>query len=84
MPQLQQGDRVAFARHWLRSTGNFTGDVPFMRGTVEHVHDLGQGLRVVTVAWDARLANGQIGEACTWKALESNLVRLDRIHLESV
>ena len=35
---------------YLRSTGQFTGDVLFARGVVESIKDLG-GLRIANVNW---------------------------------
>lgn len=52
--ELKAGDRVAFARAWLRSTGQFTGWAPFARGRVESVQAWrdAQVPPVVSVAWD--------------------------------
>lgn len=83
---LQEGDRVAFARAFLRSTGQFTGPEaptsygPFARGEVERVHRGWRGpfdpdSRVspwVDVRWDdGRRGTVHVG----------NLVRVDRLHL---
>jgi hypothetical protein len=75
------GDRVAYARHFLQSTGQFTGRSPFARGTVDAIHD-GPGPRIVHVQWDARLVNGETVEPRGSTVLEWNLVLVDRIHLE--
>lgn len=39
---IKVGDRVAYSAVWLRSTGNFTGDMPFARGVVTELIPLGQ------------------------------------------
>jgi hypothetical protein len=75
---INVGDRVAFSRAWLRSTGHFTGEVPFLRGVVRDVVRIGSGFDVpaiVTVAWDG---------AHEQRVLACNLVRVDRIPFEPV
>lgn len=49
--QLTAGDRVAFSAAFLRSTGQFTGRVPFLRGTVVSLDDLG-GCVLALIQWD--------------------------------
>lgn len=39
--QITAGDRVAFSAAFLRSTGQFTGRVPFLRGDIASLDDLG-------------------------------------------
>lgn len=48
---IQVNDRVKYSRDWLRSTGQFTGDIPFARGTVTAIKEYGGGLRLATVDW---------------------------------
>jgi hypothetical protein len=73
---INVGDRVAFSRAWLRSTGHFTGEVPFMRGTVRAVEPFGKGSPpLVAVAWDGGSDS---------RVLACNLVRVDRIPFEPV
>lgn len=38
-PNIAVGDRVAYSANFLRSTGQLTGAVPFMRGTVVRLDD---------------------------------------------
>lgn len=79
--ELKAGDRVAFSRAWLRSTGHFTGEVPFRRGTVREVRCFadsrvpGQVPDLCVVAWD---------DGSESRALACNLVRVDRIPFEPV
>lgn len=79
---ITKGTRVAFRREFLRDTGQFTGWAPFARGTVVSMGeqltrfkgDRG-GPHLVVIAWD---------DGTRSRALSSNLVREDRIHLEAV
>jgi len=48
---IQAGDRVAYSRQWLRSTGQMTGDVPQARGTVTRIEPLGS-ISLAVVEWD--------------------------------
>jgi hypothetical protein len=79
---FQVGDRVAFARAFLRSTGQFTGPGGFMRGTVTDIQEWQGVPQLVTVAWDSKLASWEQIEAHTSRALACNLVLVSRIHLE--
>lgn len=75
MAQVREGDVVMYARAWLRSTGQLTGDVPFRRGRVVRVEGwLGKPAALATVQWD--------GARYESRALVCNLVRADRLHLE--
>jgi len=47
------GDRVGYAAAWLRSTGNYTGALPFARGTVTKLEKFGgPGWALATVKWE--------------------------------
>jgi hypothetical protein len=46
------GDRVAYSAQWLRSTGNRTGDLPFLRGTVRQLIPFGPGCALCGIEWD--------------------------------
>ena len=46
--KIKNGDHVCYAREWLRNTGQYTGDVPFMRGVVTEIRN---GY-MATVEWD--------------------------------
>jgi hypothetical protein len=64
--KFRTGDRVSMASHWLKSTQAHC--MGNLKGTVYYVGD-----RVVSVEWD----NGHISGV-----LSSNLVRVDRMHVE--
>jgi hypothetical protein len=44
------GDRVAYSAAWLKSTGQRTGDIPFLRGAVVSVADFG-AVQLCVIAW---------------------------------
>lgn len=82
--QLNLGDRVCFARDFLRNTGQFTGWKPFAEGEIVEMHVLGGGKFLVTVAWDQERALRLSGELPPEGSniLNVNLIRADRKHLE--
>jgi hypothetical protein len=47
---IQIGDCVRYRAQWLRSTGQYTGGVPFQRGTVTMFKDLGS-IKLAFVYW---------------------------------
>jgi hypothetical protein len=57
-------DSVMFSREFLRSTGQFTGPVPFAKGRVLSVEQLNPKLFIVAVNW---------GNTTT-RVLSSNLI----------
>jgi hypothetical protein len=78
--QITVGTRVAYAREFLRSTGQYTGWAPFARGVViksAKIHD------VVLIKWDTKNSSGESGPAQSHVNVH-NLVREDRIHLEPI
>lgn len=44
------GDKVQYSRQWLQSTGTYTGDIPFARGTVVMLHSIGERT-IATIDW---------------------------------
>lgn len=64
---IQVGDRVAYKASFLRSTGQYTGDLPFARGTVTEMKTLGDNTLAV-IDWQ----NPDIPE----KVLVSNLSKV--------
>lgn len=46
------GSRVRFSKSWLKSTCSYTGEVPFLRGTVIAVREYKGCPPLVTVDWD--------------------------------
>ena len=73
--QFNVGDRVAFSRAFLQSTFQFSGWVPFARGTIIGLVDCGPVI-LAEVQWDGRDMGNRV--------LTSNLVHANRIHLEPV
>lgn len=71
MEQVKIGDRVMYSREWLRSTAQYTGEVPFRRGTVTKLNPFG----LATVAWDDIKGERNV--------LAVNLVRADRLAFEA-
>jgi hypothetical protein len=49
--EIKAGDTVAYAKAWLKSTGQYTGDTPRARGVVKTIEPVG-GLRLAVIAWD--------------------------------
>ena len=70
------GDRVQYARQWLRSTGNLAGDVPHAKGRIIGLSPVSNGLDIATIEWDR--------PGLSAKVLTSNLVREDRKQFERV
>lgn len=58
-------DSVMFSREFLRSTGQFTGPVPFAKGRVVSVEQLNPKLFIVAVNW---------GDNVKTRVLSSNLI----------
>jgi hypothetical protein len=58
-------DSVMFSREFLRSTGQFTGPVPFAKGRVVSVEQLNPKLFIVAVNW---------GDNVKSRVLSSNLI----------
>ncbi len=48
---IRIGDRVGYSHAFLKSTGQFTGPVPFAKGKVTDLVGFG-GLTLAIVAWD--------------------------------
>jgi hypothetical protein len=47
---VKVGDTVMYSRAWLRSTGQFTGDICFARGTVNELQPLGE-VTLAVIDW---------------------------------
>ena len=65
MKLFKVNDNVMFSREFLRSTGQFTGPVPFAKGRVVWVEQLNPKLFIVTVNW---------GDNMKSRVLSSNLI----------
>lgn len=70
------GDRVQYARQWLRSTGQLTGDAPLAKGRIIGLSPVSADLDIATIEWDR--------PGMSAKVLTSNLVREDRKQFERV
>lgn len=73
MTVFKTGQRVAFSRSFLRSTGQITGDAPFLSGVVESCQPIGK-LQLCYIRWQ--------GIETPQGVLSTNLVLVDRMHLE--
>lgn len=74
--EIEIGCEVMYSRTWLRDTGQFTGDVCFMRGRVLDLKPLSPHSNTILakVEWDDP----------EWPEYVNvrNLVRVDCLHLE--
>ena len=50
--KIKIGDRVGYSAQWLRSTGQYTGTVPFARGEVVKIREYTSSLVLATIAWE--------------------------------
>lgn len=73
MKAFEPGQRVAFSCAFLKSTGQITGETPFLRGIVESCQPIGQR-QLCHVLWDGREKAQSV--------ISSNLVLLEKMHLE--
>lgn len=48
--KIEVGDKVAYKASFLRSTGQYTGDIPHARGVVTEIKSLGE-MTLATVDW---------------------------------
>jgi hypothetical protein len=55
MSALKIGDRVGYSAAFLRSTGQFTGRKPFLRGTIIGIEEIAPGTQFAGVIWDCSL-----------------------------
>jgi len=74
--RIQVNDRVMYSKRFLQSTGQYTGDIPFAKGTVTEIRELGSEMKLAIVDWD----NPEIPS----KVNVMNLVRLQDICKEPV
>lgn len=73
MKVFKTGQRVAFSRAFLKSTGQIAGDVPFLRGTVQSCQPVGK-LQLCSISWD--------GIEKAQNVLSCNLILIEKMHLE--
>lgn len=48
---MQIGTKVMYSRKWLKSTGSYTGVLPFARGTIINIIDLG-ATKLAEIEWN--------------------------------
>lgn len=75
MTEIKVGSRVCFSRAFLRNTGQFTGPVPFLTGSVVSLENLGGDLVIAFIRWNDDVY-GRVNV--------KNLILADRKHLEPV
>ena len=76
------GDRVAYAAAFLKSTGQYTGDVPRLRGTVHAVQALGQ-VQLVIIAWDNYRVQSEYHDDGLGRVIAPNLTLVSRIAVDA-
>jgi hypothetical protein len=69
------GDVVTYKREFLRATGQLSGPIPFARGRIISLSPVSNALDVATIDWSEPDIPARV--------LTSNLIRADRLHLES-
>jgi hypothetical protein len=88
---MRKGDKVAFSRRFLQSTGQYTGWAPQARGVVIHVEPFGHPGLVHNnlrgprkMGRQPHLCTVQWGDDSTHvsRVLDANLVLVDKLHLE--
>jgi hypothetical protein len=70
---IKVGDKVAYSKTFLQSTGSYIGDIPFARGEVTALISLGE-TTLAEIAWD----NADMPSRVNLK----NLVTVQRIAFE--
>ena len=53
LANIEVGDTVQYSRDWLRSTGQYTGDIPFAKGKVIELKPLGD-ITLAIIDWNDR------------------------------
>ena len=71
---INEGDRVAYSREFCRSIGEYTGELPMMRGKVMRIEEYDYGLRIAVVNWESDDGSSKINCANLWPA--------DKLYLE--
>ncbi len=86
---FKKGDPVMYSRKWLQSTGQYTGPVPFARGTVESIasyrlnHE--EARHLVKVKWTHFKGNAYTTDVlAAWPdtVLSVNLARADKPEID--
>lgn len=79
---FQVGDRVAYAAAFLKSTGQYTGPLPRLRGTVQAIESFGPH-DLVTIAWDNYRAPSQYHDDGLGRVISPNLTLVSRIAVDA-
>ena len=81
---IEVGTRVAYSHKFMQDAGSFTGPMPFRRGVVTELQEIGSGIVLATIAWDGEGVSrgGKRAIYGSNKARVRILVREDRLHLE--
>lgn len=80
--KFQVGDRVAYGVAWLRSTGNITGNLPRLRGSITELQPFGLG-QIAFIAWDNYRVKSEYRDDGLGHVLTSNLTLVSRIAINS-
>jgi len=80
------GDKVAYSAAFLRSTSQYTGDVPFLRGEIVAVEPLGER-QLCTIQWSlgckpVRMPS-QYHDDGLGRVISSNLTLVSRLALDA-
>lgn len=66
--KLQVGDRVRYSAMFLRSTGQYLGEVPQAKGVITGFKDLGSETKLADVRWEnCRTCAGRVNVFNLWK-----------------
>lgn len=74
--RVQIGDTVKYSRDFLRSTGQITGDVPFMQGEVVVLQTLSPQTTLATVEFNKLAAHGPNATISPVQRLTVNVANL--------
>ena len=50
--EIKVGDRVGYSKSFLRSNGQYTGNIPFAKGTVERLEKVTEDFILAHVDWN--------------------------------
>ena len=76
------GDRVAYSAAWLRGTGNVTGGLGELRGTVRDVQPFGAH-QLAVIKWDNYHAKSDYYDDGFGRVITPNLTLVSRIGADS-
>ncbi len=76
------GDRVAYGVAFLRSTGQTTGELPWYRGTIRAVEELG-AVQLCVIAWDGVHVRSDYHDDGLGRVIAPNLTLIARLAIDS-